>query len=353
MATQRIRLLYYVNQFFGGIGGEDRADHPLEIVEGGKGPAIGLVRALEAQHGIGCAAVTTLVCGDNYFTSHGAEVAARVTALLHERGADLFVAGPAFLAGRYGLACAALCAAADAAGIPALTAMSPENPGAEGRASALIVATGDTAGAMTETLPKMARLAAALVQGQPLPSALEGGYLARGSRREVQVGQSAAARAVSMVTRLLAGQDAPTEIPLPRPRGRVVPAAPVADLGSATIALVCEGGLVPRGNPDRIPTARAANWGIYPIPAEGLRRGDYEVSHGGIDARWGTEEPYRLVPWDAATAAKSAGRVGRVLDKYLVTTGNGGRLQDMARIGREMAAALRREGVDAVVLTGT
>ena len=34
MSTDRIRLLYYVNQFFGGIGGEDHAGHPLQIVEG-------------------------------------------------------------------------------------------------------------------------------------------------------------------------------------------------------------------------------------------------------------------------------------------------------------------------------
>jgi glycine reductase len=127
----------------------------------------------------------------------------------------------------------------------------------------------------------------------------------------------------------------------------------VTNLSTATIALVCEGGLVPRGNPDHIPTAGARNWGIYTIPAGGLRAGEYEVSHGGIDARWGTEEPHRLVPWDAAAAAESAGRVSRVLDRYLVTTGNGGRLQDMTRIGEEMAETLRREGVDAVVLTGT
>jgi glycine reductase len=348
-----IRLLYYVNQFFGGVGGEERAGHPLEVVDGAKGPAMGLVRVLEDRHGIVCSAVTTLICGDNYFASHEPEVVSRVTVLLRERSADLFVAGPAFLAGRYGMACATLCTAADAVGVPALTAMSPENPGAERHASPLIVATGNTAGAMTATLPRMARLAAALVRGEELPSALDGGYLPRGRRRQVEVGASAAARAVGMLTRLLTGEDVSTEIPLPRRRDRVVPAAPVANLSTATIALVCEGGLVPRGNPDRIPTAGAGNWGIYAIPAGGLQAGEYEVSHGGIDARWGTEEPHRLVPWDAATAAESAGRVGRVLDRYLVTTGNGGRLQDMTRIGEEMAETLRREGVDAVVLTGT
>jgi glycine/betaine/sarcosine/D-proline reductase family selenoprotein B len=77
------------------------------------------------------------------------------------------------------------------------------------------------------------------------------------------------------------------------------------------------------------------------------------VSHGGIDSRWGTAEPHRLVPYDAAVAAVTSGRIGAVLDTYLVTTGNAGRIHDMLRIGREMADTLRREGADAVVLTST
>lgn len=353
MADEPIRLLYYVNQFFGGIGGEERADHPLEVVDGAKGPAIGLVRVLEARHGVACSSVTTLICGDNYFASHETEVVGRVTLLLRDHDADLFVAGPAFLAGRYGMACAALCAAADGAGVPALTAMSPENPGAERHASALIVATGNTAAAMTATLPRMARLAAALVRGQDLPCALDGGYLPRGRRRQVEVGTSAAARAVGMLTRLLAGEDVCTEIPLPRRRARVVPAAPVANLSTATIALVCEGGLVPRGNPDRIPTAGAGNRGDLRHPgrrAAGRRVRDQPRWHRRPLGHGGAAPP-------GAVGRRGRRRVrgprGRVLDSYLVTTGNGGRLQDMTRIGREMAERLRGEGVDAVVLTGT
>jgi glycine/betaine/sarcosine/D-proline reductase family selenoprotein B len=207
---------------------------------------------------------------------------------------------------------------------------------------------------MSRALAKMAALAAVRLRGEELPSALDGGYLPRGTRRQVVVGRSAAGRAVDMLLGLLAGEAPPSEIPLPRPRReRLVAAAPVADLSTATIALVCEGGLVPTGNPDRIPTWQATRWAAYEIPPEGLRPGRYEVSHGGIDSRWGTAEPNRLVPYDAAAAAVAAGRVGRVLGKYLVTTGNGGRLRDMTLIGREMAETLRAEGADAVVLTST
>ncbi len=36
--AQPIRVVHYVNQFFGGIGGEERARTPLEVREGPLGP---------------------------------------------------------------------------------------------------------------------------------------------------------------------------------------------------------------------------------------------------------------------------------------------------------------------------
>ena len=42
MASQQIRIVHYLNQFFGGIGGEDKADVSLRIKEGPIGPGIGL-----------------------------------------------------------------------------------------------------------------------------------------------------------------------------------------------------------------------------------------------------------------------------------------------------------------------
>jgi glycine reductase complex component B subunit gamma len=354
MAGEQVRLVYYVNQFFGGIGGEERADEPFQVIDRARGPAIGFAHALLANHGIACASVTTAICGDNYFTAHQEEVVKALTALLRQRQADLFAAGPAFMAGRYGMACARLSAAAEAGGMAAVTAMAPENPGAASHPSALIVSTTDQVTGMGPALARMAALASVSLRGGELPSALDGGYLPRGKRRQVLVGRSAAWRAVEMLEGLLAGATVQSEIPLPRlRRSRLVAAPPVADLSTATIALVCEGGLVPAGNPDRIPTWQATRWAAYAIPGEGLRPGSYEVSHGGIDSRWGTAEPNRLVPYDAAIAAVAAGRVGRVLDTYLVTTGNGGRIHDMTRIGHEMAETLRAKGADGVVLTGT
>lgn len=57
---------------------------------------------------------------------------AELLALVAAAGPDLVIAGPAFLAGRYGVACGALCVAVQAQlGIPAVTGMQPENPGVD------------------------------------------------------------------------------------------------------------------------------------------------------------------------------------------------------------------------------
>ena len=46
--TQPVRVVHYVNQFFGGIGGEDKAHTPLEVREGNaRARAIYLRRGFE------------------------------------------------------------------------------------------------------------------------------------------------------------------------------------------------------------------------------------------------------------------------------------------------------------------
>lgn len=52
--------------------------------------------------------------------------------MVKEQNPDIFVAGPAFNAGRYGVACATIAAAVqEELGIPAVTGMYVENPGAD------------------------------------------------------------------------------------------------------------------------------------------------------------------------------------------------------------------------------
>ena len=67
-----VKILHYLNQFFGGIGGEDKADIPPQYRAGPIGPGAGLAKYLGNQ-----AAITgTLICGDNYFVEHQEEAVA-------------------------------------------------------------------------------------------------------------------------------------------------------------------------------------------------------------------------------------------------------------------------------------
>lgn len=52
--------------------------------------------------------------------------------ILDDKEFDLFFAGPAFRAGRYGAACGHICSAVQKKfGVPAITSMNEENPGVE------------------------------------------------------------------------------------------------------------------------------------------------------------------------------------------------------------------------------
>ena len=89
-----------------------------------------------------------------------AEAEPAIRAGLDEHQPDVLVAGPAFNAGRYGLACGVACGVAAELGIPHVTAMAAENPALAIYAKRLLtVPTGELASSMPRTLPPLARLA--------------------------------------------------------------------------------------------------------------------------------------------------------------------------------------------------
>ena len=57
-----LRVVHYVNQFFGGIGGEEAANAEVSVVEG----PVGSGRALQQALGDQGTVVNTIICGDNY-----------------------------------------------------------------------------------------------------------------------------------------------------------------------------------------------------------------------------------------------------------------------------------------------
>src|SRR5438128_1770156 len=91
-----LRVVHYLNAFFGGLGGEEEAHTPLSVQPGPVGPGRLLEQAL-AGHGQVSA---TLICGDGYFAEHEEAVVEHVRPHWHTLRPDVFIAAPAFRAGR-------------------------------------------------------------------------------------------------------------------------------------------------------------------------------------------------------------------------------------------------------------
>ena len=346
-----MRIVHYLNQFFGGIGGEEQAGSALRETESAVGPG----RLLEQTLADGATVVKTLICGDNYAVEHQEELTAAVLEHVRNARADLFVAGPCFDAGRYGMAAGALCSAVQKEiGIPVLTAMHEENPGVDlYREGLYIVDSGRNAANMKQVVQRMAGLARKLSAEEAIGLPRDEGYLTRGLIRDQFVDKSSAERLVDMVLAKVREQPFDTEMPVTsfqpvaKPRG-------VDDLSKATVMLITDGGLVPKGNPDGIEGMAATKWGAYDIAGDDdLSGDDYEISHGGYDPRFVQADPDRLVPLDALRQLEKEGAVGKIHGEFLSTSGLSNPLSNTRRLGREMAEKVKREGVDAVILTST
>jgi glycine reductase len=343
--------VHYLNQFFGGIGAEEHAGAPLQARDGPVGPG----RLLEPLLGDGTRIVMTLVCGDNHAVENQEAVTASAIEKIRALKADLFVAGPCFDAGRYGMAAGALCAAVQAElNIPAVTGMNEENPGVDLYRDALyIIDSGSSPARMREVLSKMASLGKKLVEKRAIGLPAQEGYLRRGLLRDQLVQETAARRLVEMLVAKLNGTPFESEMlpvafePTPMP-------AAIKDLSQARVMLITDGGLVPKGNPDRIQGTAATRWGSYSVEGRDDLRGDeYEISHGGYDARFVQEDPDRLVPLDVLREMEKRGVIGKLHDEFISTSGRVNPLSNTRRLGREMAQKIKRDGVDAVILTST
>jgi len=346
-----MRIIHYLNQFFGGIGAEEQAGSGLEIREGAVGPG----KLLETLLGDDARVVLTIVCGDNYAVENQADVTTVVLEKVRTTEADLFVAGPCFDAGRYGVAAGALCSAVQTElGIPVITAMSEENPGVDlYREILCIVDSGTSITKMREVLAKMANLGKKLVSKEAIGLPAEEGYLPRGLLRDQVVETKAATRLVDMLVAKLKGERFESEMPATAFAPVPMPAA-VTDLSKAKVMLITDGGLVPKGNPDRIEGTAATRWGAYRIAGrDDLRGEEYEVSHGGYDTRFVQEDPHRLVPLDAMREMEKNGVIGKLHDEFISTCGRSNPLSNTRRLGREIAEKIKRDGVDAVILTST
>jgi glycine reductase len=346
-----MRIVHYLNQFFGGLGGEEKAGVGLET----RAEAVGPGKLLEHILGGEAQVVLTLVCGDNYAVENQDAMLAAAVEKIRAAKPDLFVAGPCFQAGRYGMAAGALCGAVvSQLNIPVITGMANENPGADlYREFLYIVDSGDNAAKMRDVLGSMARLAMKLLNKESIGLPREEGYLPRGLIRDRFVEQTAAERLVDML--LAKVKDEPFESEMLPTTFAPIPMPPsIKDLTKAKVMLITDGGLVPKGNPDKIQGSAATRWGAYSIGGcDDLKGENYEISHGGYDAQFVRQDPDRLVPLDVMRELEREGVIGKLHDAFISTSGLANPLSNTRRMGREMAERAKQLGIDAIILTST
>ena len=347
----KIRIVHYINQFFAGIGGEDKADFKPEVRETVIGPGLAIQAGFKDEAEI----VATVICGDSYFGENIEEATKEVLGMIKKYSPDLVIAGPSFNAGRYGVAAGAVAEAVqNQLGIPAITGMYIENPGADMFKKAVyVVETKNSAVGMKDAVAKMVPLALKLVRGEVIGSPQEEGYLERGIRKNYFTDKRGSERAVDMMVKKLAGEPFVTEFPMPN-FDRVEPNPAIKDITKAKIAIVTSGGIVPHGNPDHIESSSAQKYGKYDIEGvDDLVEGEWETAHGGHDPVYANLDADRVIPVDVLRDMEKEGKIGSLHRYYYSTVGNGTAVASSKKFAAEFCKELKADGVDAVILTST
>jgi len=350
-------IVHVVNQFFAGLGGEDRADMPVGVIQGSAGAA----RGLQLQLGEEAKIASTIYYGDNYFHEHKEDALKAILEAVRSAQPQALVAGPAFNSGRYGVSCVEVCnAIANALGISCVTAMHQENPGIGtyldfANTRVYCLPTAETTAGMNDALKRMAKFAIRLAHDETVGSAQQEGYIPRGIRRLEQTNRPGAERAVEMLLKKIKNEPFESELPM-EVWDEAPPAPPLAQVKERRIALVTTSGVVPWGNPDRFKTYRNTHWRKYNIAElKELEPGKWETVHGGYNVAYMNQNPHYGVPLDALRSLESEGAIGpgKLYPAYYVIPGNQGSPAVMRRVGQEIAADLKKDNVEGVLFVAT
>lgn len=347
----KIKVVHYVNQFYAGIGGEEKADITPELRVG----TVPAGDALNKAWGEEAEITHTIICGDSYFGENMDKASAEIMEMVKSTGADMFIAGPAFNAGRYGVACGTIATnVKNTLGIPVLTGMYVENPGADMyKTQIYIVATKDSGAGMRDAIKKMAPLALKLARGEKIEASCVEGYIPNGVRVNLFEKECGAARAVKMLIAKLNDKPFVTEFPMPN-FDKVDPNPAILDMSKATVALCTSGGIVPKGNPDHIESSSASHYGEYDITGvNSLDSEHWETAHGGYDPVYVNEDGNRCLPVDIMREMEASGRIGKLHNKFYTTVGNGTAVLSSKAFAEEYAQKMINDGVDCVIMTST
>lgn len=349
--SDKIRVVHYINQFYGGYGGEDTASMGIVVKETPEGPGLLLKGLLGDDYEI----VATIICGDNYIAENTEAVCAEFVETVKKYNAQLFVAGPGFNAGRYGLGCgAATAAVTEQLKIPAVTALYSENPGTDlYKDRAYILQTENNAAKMRAAMKDVAEFAKRLVEGDFIGDGKKEHFHGSGPAIDIDYSIPACTRGLNMLLDKYYHRNFHTEVMMPNHEDIPLPvlSKPINEI---KLGFVTDGGLVPKGNPDNMVPTNSKYYNRYEFgDAERLDAADYEVSHQGYNNAFVLEDPNRLVPVDAGRALKEEGKIGDLYTSYFTTAGVMTPMEVGKKFGEGIAKELHDNQVDAVILTST
>lgn len=341
------RIVHYINQFYAGIGGEEKANIPAEKRDGKVGPGMAFQTAL----GDAATIVGTVICGDSYFNENLEEASAAVLEMIRSYSPDLVVVGPGFNAGRYGMACGTVAKLVNEnLHIPVVGGLYAENPGTEiYKRYGYFVPVGNSAATMRKAVPEMTAVIKKLLAGEEVTE----GVFEKGLRINYFASERGSKRAVDMLLKKIGGEEFKTEYPMPA-FDRVDPQPAIKDITKARIALVSSGGPVPKGNPDHIESSSASKYGKYSLadimsftPENG------ETAHGGYDPVYANLDLNRVLPVDVMKEMVKSGEIGSLHDYWYATVGNGTSVANSKSFAAEIAEQLLADNVQGVILTST
>ena len=350
-----IRILHYLNQFFAGVGAEDRADVP----PGFRYEPVGPGKRLQTLFGDSARIVVTAYCGDNYFAENTDEVLKKILEVVKKQEVEMIVAGPAIAAGRFGFACMEVCNFLSASeDLYCVTGMYSENPGADSyreykNRKIFLMPTTDNIKDMGDALSRMAQMVLKLATGSEIGAASEEGYLPWGIRVDLEASKSGADRAVDMLLDKLSGNPFETEISMEIPEE--TPAAPrITNMKDACIAIISTAGVHPEGNPHGFKVYRNTQYQKYDTQKlNSMKDSSWEVVHGGYNAMFMNENPNFGVPLDACRELEKEGAFAKLYPYFYGTTGVEGLSTIMQELGRDIVADMKSEKVDAALLVST
>ena len=199
-----------------------------------------------------------------------------------------------------------------------------------------------------------AALGLKLARNEDLGMASDEGYLPRGLRRIVTRDKPGAERAADMLKARLNDQSFVSEVFI-KQYEVIQPPAAIKDLSNTTVALVTTGAVVPKGNPDDMPSVFATDYFTYSIDGlDSLPLDEWESVHAGFNTGFiNTHDPNYALPLAAARELEREGTIGRIFPRMFSLPGVATAQNDSLNFGAKMANELLDNDIGAVLLVAT